>query len=865
MLQQYNRVKALHQDEILFFRMGDFYEMFFSDAELVSRELGLTLTARNKGTSNAAPMAGVPAKALDTYLQRLVQKGYKVAICEQLEDAAEAEGLVDRGVVRIVTPGTLTEDATLPGKNNNFLMAIVPGKKQIGLSWMDISTGHFLVHETTQELLGDEVARIAPAECLLPETAKDFPIVSGDGTLTLERLVQMQQIALTARPPWFFDSDNGRRTLLEHFKIASLEAYGCEEMKEGLGAAGALIHYLEETQKTSLSCLARLEKYKAGETMLLDRATRTCLELTSAMRGRAQQGTLSSVLDETCTAMGARLLHNWLTAPLTVAAPIVERYDALEEFVSRPQTIQKMRQELSQIQDMERLCARIAYERANARDLLALCKSLTAVPGIASLIGECTSPLLARMKTRLSVLHDLSDLLTRAIHPEPRHTLKDGGIIKEGYSAELDELRVLETSADEWIKKFEAREIERSKIPSLKVGYNKVFGFYIEVTHTHGHKVPGDYVRKQTLKNAERYITHELKEYEGKALSATERAKALEYELFRSVVQEVVQYLPELRQTAEAIGYIDVLCALAKVARDHGYIRPVLTGTNDIAIVAGRHPVLDVTLERPFVPNDTSMGAGREIIIITGPNMAGKSTYIRQAALLVLMAQMGSFIPAQQASIGIVDRIFTRIGAADEIARGRSTFLVEMLETANILNNATDRSFIVLDEVGRGTSTFDGISLAWAIVEYIQQKIGARTLFATHYHEIAELSEVYPNIHNYSVAVQEWKDEITFLYKIVAGSADKSYGIQVAKLSGIPKQVIQRSQEILKNLEKHAVDFQTYTRRCCNKEKTAGGHNLFSLVGEEIIDTLAKLDLTRLSPLEAFALLKELHEEARKM
>lgn len=866
MIQQYRRVKAEHQDEILFFRMGDFYEMFFEDAELASRVLGIALTSRNKGT-NAAPMAGVPIKAGDTYLRKLLEHGYKVAICEQLEEAAQAQGLVDRGVVRIVTAGTLTEDEVLPGKSNNFLLAIVPGKKETGLAWIDISTGQFIVHEVAVTNLTDEIGRIAPAECLLPEDARDAKIPLADGNQTLSAFLQYAKIPTTYRPPWFFGIDNARRLLLEHFHVASLDAYGCDDLKEALGAAGALLYYLEETQKTQLPYLGRLERYSCGAFMLLDQATRSCLELQTSLRGHHKQGTLLSVLDQTCTAMGARLLANWLSAPLIIPQKIDERLDGVEDFVRKAEQIPALRNELDKIQDLERLCARIVYERANARDLLSLQKSLAVIPRVAASVEDSSSAILVKLRSELTILDDLAKLLEQAIHPDPKPVLKEGGIIRDGYHAELDELRNLQSSSEQWMKDFEAQQIERTGIPKLKVDFNRVFGYYIEVTNAQGHKVPKDFIRKQTLKNAERYITPELKEHEEKVLAASERSKSLEYEIFMDLRQKVLAYIPQIRQIAYTIAYIDVLQALAKLARERGYVRPKLTSGTCLKIVGGRHPVLEISQSKPFVPNNLEMGPGREIVIITGPNMAGKSTYIRQGALLILMAQIGSFIPATEAEIGVVDRIFTRIGSADEIARGRSTFLVEMLETANILNNATARSFIALDEVGRGTSTFDGISLAWAIVEHIQHNIGARTLFATHYHEIAELAEIYPNIRNYNVAVQEWGDEITFLYKIAEGSADKSYGIHVARLAGIPKSLIQRAREILKNLEKHTEEFQVYTKRCCHKSDAAGSEtdHLFKLVGQELIDTLSSLDINHLTPIEALQLLKELHENAKKL
>lgn len=862
MIQQYRKIKEKHQESILFFRMGDFYEMFFEDAKIASKVLGITLTARNKGGTNPVPMAGVPVKAVDSYLQKMLQEGYKVAICEQIQDPALAQGLVDRDVIRIITPGTLTEQEVLHDKSNNFLLSIHLHKKKIGIAWVDISTGKFLIHELEEKDLEDEIVRIMPAECLISEKMLDKVLKTSGGDITLEKLIQLLDIPLTHRPAWFFESENGEKILQEHFSVKTLEGFGCESMKWALGASGALLQYIEETQKTSLCNVDSIEVYNATDTMFLDRASRYCLEILKTMRGDSKKGTLLSILDETSTSMGGRLLALWLGAPLISVEKIRARQEGVKEFFLKPQLIISIREQLRLIQDVERLCSRIAYQRANARDLLAVKNSLEIIPKIYNLLGKMESLVLKTLKKELISLDDLFVFLEKAIHLEPKLTLKDGGIIKDGYNGELDELRSLQHSSDSWLKKFEKAEIEKTGISTLKVNYNKVFGFYIEVTHANSHKVPKEYIRKQTLKNAERYITPELKEYEGKVVTANERAKALEYELFLDIRNKVSEALPDLRKVANAIAWIDVLVCLAKVARDNNYICPEIDSTFEISIEDGRHPVLEIT-SSSFVPNSLFIGPGKEIILITGPNMAGKSTYIRQAALLILMAQIGSFIPAKNARIGIVDRIFTRIGASDEIARGRSTFMVEMIETANILNNATDKSFIALDEIGRGTSTFDGISLAWAIIEYIQKKIKARTLFATHYHEIAELEEMFPNIQNFNVAIEEYGDKIAFIYKIARGSADKSYGIHVARLAGIPKLVINRGKSILGNLERHAIDFQDYTKRCAKSGKFE--ENLFSLVGEDIIDTLAHLDINNLTPVEALGILKDLQNEAKNI
>ncbi len=902
MVKQYQSIKAQHRDIIVFFRMGDFYEMFYEDAEIASKVLGIALTSRNKG-ENAMPMAGVPAKAMESYLQKLLEKQLKIAICEQTQDPKEAQGLVERNVVRIITPGTLTEQEVLYAKGNNFLLSVCillkSNSKMVGLAWTDISTGQFWVHEIDSLQIYDEISRIAPAECLISEEARDYILSPGDNQNSLEKILQLQQIPITTKPKWYFDPLSSEQTLREHFQIQTLESYGCIEMKCAIGAAGALLKYLNETQKTSLRNLERIEVYNASETMFLDRATRHCLEIQRTMREGSKKGTLLEILDKTCTAMGARLLMSWISTPLVNIEKIQQRQEGIQVLYKYREINNKIRSLLEKIQDIERLCSRVAYQRVNARDLLAIKNSLQILPDIQRSLGslqmeiskekkeifsenkefstvlqdkteiENFPKILADIYHQISTMDELANLLDSAIHPDPEVTLKDGNIIKDGYSKELDELRSLQRSDTKWRENFQKREIQRTNIPTLKIGYTSVFGYYIEVTNSHSHKIPDNYIRKQTLKNAERYITPELKEYEEKALTACQRANALEYQLFLELREKVSQHLPELQKIARAIACLDVLSNLSYIAIEYKYVCPEMLKNNELEIIGGRHPVLSAS-KPSFVPNDIKLGIGKEIAIITGPNMAGKSTYIRQVALLILMAQIGSFIPCEKAKIGIVDRIFTRIGAADEISRDRSTFMVEMIETANILNRATEKSFIALDEVGRGTSTFDGISLAWAIMEHIQKKIKARTVFATHYHEMAELAEIFPNVHNYNVAVQERGEEITFLYKIMPGSADKSYGIHVARLAGIPKEVLKRGKDILANLQKHSLDFQTYTKGCLRinnalQSQTQSQTNLFSFVGEQIITMLANIEINNLSPIEAFQILNDLHNEAKKI
>ncbi|HPY74904.1 MAG TPA: DNA mismatch repair protein MutS [Planctomycetota bacterium] len=866
MMKQYHTVKEQYKDMILFYRMGDFYEMFYDDAYIASQVLGIALTSRNKG-ENPIPMAGIPVKAIDNYLPKLLAKEYKVAICEQLQDASMAQGLVDRDVVRIITPGTITETDVLSDKYSNYLLSIHICKDIAGLAWGDISTGQLFVQETQPSLIPDEIARIAPAECIISETERDIKINFPEGTQTLEETIQMANIPLTCRPEWFFQEDTGRRNILQQFQIQTLESYGCEKMSQALGAAGAWLKYIEETQKTTLKDIATLRAYDTHKHMFLDKATRHCLEIHKTMRDGKKQGTLLSILDYTQTSMGSRLLQEWIATPLIDVLQIQLRQQAISELLKYPEELQNLQKNLSLIQDIERIAAKIAYQRANARDLLSLKNSLQITPNIAQILENFCATEWKRCYQQLISLDELTNLLEKAIHPDPKIALKDGDIIRDGFHPELDELRNLQINDEEWLRQYEFTEIQQTNIPTLKVGYNRIFGYYIEVTNAQSHKIPNHYIRKQTLKNAERYITPELKEHEEKILSSTEKAKALEYELFLAIREKIANQLQPIRDIASAIAEIDVFLSLTYVAKLYNYICPEIDQSFKIEIQEGRHPVLDVTLKGNFIANDISIAPGRNMIIITGPNMAGKSTYIRQCALLILMAQIGSYIPAKQAHIGIVDRIFTRIGASDELTRGRSTFMVEMIETANILNNATDRSFIALDEVGRGTSTFDGISLAWAIMEHIQKNITARTLFATHYHEMAALEEIYPNIHNYNVSIKEWGENITFLYKIVRGAADKSYGIHVARLAGIPREVLKRGREILHNLKKNGKDFQSYTKSCCKNPIGMEdiSFNLFTMVGEDIIDTLKNLDLNNVTPMEAMEILRELQEDAKKL
>ncbi len=795
MMRQYRKAKGAHPDAILFFRMGDFFELFYEDAETASRLLGLTLTSRAKDSSGKIPMAGVPVRSLDQYLARLLRLGQKVAICDQIQDPSEAKGIVDRAVTRIVTPGTLTEESLLEAKDNNYLLAFLPLADRVGLSWVDLSTGVFSLCEVEPRLALDEVARIGPTECLIPEESR--------GGLNERVLTEASNAVVSACPGWIFDRDYAERLLTRHFEVSTLDGFGCADQPASVRAAGAILHYLTETQKVPLTHIRKMEMVRPGERMLLDAATQSCLEIVRSMRGRGREGTLLSVLDKTVTSMGGRLLKTWLLAPLLDVEKIRERQAAVSEMVENSFLRADVRKALLSVYDLERIATKVATGRANGRDLLSLRQSLEALPDLIALTRDAFSELLAQV-SQIPALDELRERIRDAIVDDPPVGIKDGGLIREGFDGDLDEVRGLSTHGKEWIAEFQKREIERTGIPTLKVGFNKVFGYYLEITHANKDRIPADYQRKQTLKNAERYITPELKEHETKVLTADERAKAMEHSLFLKVRDEAAESVDKLQSIAVSVAKVDVIGALAEVAVKNRYVMPKITEGGEVLLLEGRHPVLEVaTQTESFVPNDTRLGGedGGRVMILTGPNMAGKSTYIRQVALLTLMAQCGSFVPAEEAHVGVVDRIFTRMGAADELFHGKSTFMVEMTETANILNNATEKSLVILDEIGRGTSTFDGLSIAWAVTEYICEQIGAKTLFATHYHELTDLADIFSEVRNYNVLVQEWGDEVVFLRRIGPGGTDKSYGIHVARLAGIPKMVIRRSRSLLRRFE----------------------------------------------------------------
>jgi DNA mismatch repair protein MutS len=863
-MAQYVAEKARHPDALLFFRMGDFYELFFDDAKRAAELLEITLTARNKG-DDPIPMAGVPVRAVDGYLRRLVELGQKVAICEQVQDPKEAKGLVERRVVRVVTPGTLTEDDLLGGSGANHLAAIhVSRDGRAGLAWVELSTGEFKVLECSSERLLDEIERVDPAEVLVAEDRDDWIEELGRGDR-----------ALTRRSVYDFGQDAAIKALTGFFGTKTLDGFGVGEVPTAVRAAGALITYLGETQLASLPHIRRLEVHRRGAHMMLDRVTRQSLELVETLRGDGRGTPVVAVVDRTRTPMGKRLLRDWVLSPLAEPTPILARQEAVAELFDAPATARALSEALAGVLDLQRLTTRIACGRANARDLVALRRSLERLPTVHSILASCGASRLAHVRDDLDLLTDVAASIAAAIVDEPPPTIRDGGLIREGHDQDLDELLSLARDSKAWIARFQAREAERLGIANLKVGFNKVFGYYIEITHGNRNvEVPAEYARKQTTKNAERYITDELKEFESKVLTAEDRAKALEFDLFDALRTRIADQLDRLQRTADLIAELDVLVGLAVVAKERDYCRPKVDDSRTLSIQDGRHPVIEAThAHGTFVPNDTELCPDdRTLVLLTGPNMAGKSTYIRQNALIVLLAQIGSFVPAKSAHVGVVDRVFTRVGASDDISRGASTFMVEMVETANILNNATDRSLVILDEVGRGTSTFDGLALAWAIAEDLHDRIGCRGLFATHYHQITQLAETCRGVVNQRVAVREWGDEIVFLHRIEEGATDRSYGLHVGRLAGIPDAVLARARSILERLEDdgeavhRALGTPAASRSTDPTEvptERPQQLSLFESDRDRVLRELEATDLDDLSPREAAAKLAEWQEALR--
>ncbi len=854
-MAQYRAAKKQHPDSLLFFRMGDFYELFFDDAKEASRALGITLTARSKGES-AVPMAGVPVRAADNYLKRLVDSGYKVAVCEQMEDPRTAKGVVKREVVRVMTPGTLTEDSMLVSSRANHLLAVTTHRGRAGLAWIELSTGAFVATECAETRIADELARVEPREVLIPEDDEALWI-----------LVRQTGAAVSRRAPYDFGHDTAHQALTEFFRTQTLEGFGVTDLPMAVGAAGALIGYVQETQRAALPHIRRIEVFQRGHVMALDRATRASLELVDTMRGQDGGTPLLQILDRTCTPMGARVLRDWLLAPLIDVAAIQRRQDAVAELHDQPSLNERLHDELRGVLDLQRLTTRISCGRANGRDLVALCHSLQRVPVLIDALRECRSEELAAFHRGMDPLDDVAAEIEAAIADEPPVTIREGDLIRDGYDPALDELRSLTRDGKSWMADFQAREAERTGAANLKVGYNKVFGYYIEITHGNkGAEIPADYVRKQTTKNAERYITEELKDFETKVLTAEERSRDLEYDLFCALRERVATHTERLQATAAAIAALDVYTGLARVATERRYCRPHVDDSRVLHIEDGRHPVIEAThAEGSFVPNDTALDPpAQQLVLLTGPNMAGKSTYIRQNALIVLMAQIGSFVPATAARIGAVDRIFTRVGAADDISRGASTFMVEMTETANILHNATARSLVILDEVGRGTSTFDGLALAWAIAEDLLQRTGCRTLFATHYHQLTDLAGPGRGVVNQRVAVKEWGDEIVFLHRIENGGTDRSYGLHVGRLAGLPASVLTRARTILAQLEEDGDTVRAALQTESEAPAQARQLDLFQSPRERVLQEIAKLDLDSMTPLQAMQALAGWVEQLRE-
>ncbi len=883
MMQHYLDTKEKHKDCILFYRLGDFYEMFFDDAQLVSRELELTLTGKQCGLEERAPMCGIPYHACDTYVTRLIEKGYRIAICEQVEDPKQAKGMVKREVTRIITPGTNTAEDSLDASKNNFLMAIIWQDDRYGVATVDVTTGDFYVTEVTDtRKVMDEITKFGPTEILV-----NAAMCMSE--LDLEDLRGRLGICISHVDDWTYDIDNCEKVLREHFHVKSLFGLGISEMGIGVNAAGCIMNFLYETQKTSLGHITGIQAYRTGKYMILDSAARRNLELCETLREKQKRGSLLWVLDKTKTAMGARLLRLYLEQPLLDKKEIVARQDAISDFLSHMSDREECREYLDQVYDLERLVCRVSYQNASPRDLTAFKASIGVIPGIKICLKDMSSKLLREQDQKMDPLEDLYQLIDAAINPDAPLSVKEGDIIRPGFHEEVDRLRAAKTDGKKWLSALEEREREATGIKNLKIKYNNVFGYFFDVTNSFKDLVPDTWMRKQTLAGSERYTTTELKELEDTILGAEDKLFSLEYNLFVSIREQVAAQAARIQQTAKAVATVDCMASLAYVADHNHYVRPEITEDGSIQIIAGRHPVVEKMIpNNMFVDNDTLLDNGdNRISIITGPNMAGKSTYMRQTALIVLLAQVGSYVPAKEARIGIVDRIFTRVGASDDLASGQSTFMVEMNEVANILRNATKKSLLILDEIGRGTSTFDGLAIAWSVIEHVSDRkaIGAKTLFATHYHELTELEGQLDGVKNYCIAVKEQGDDIVFLRKIIRGGADKSYGIQVARLAGVPDVVLNRAKEIVAELLSHdlagkARNIAEQTANASPVEKSLlprengrftkrnkDVEGQLSLFGEAapspVVQRLKELDLGNLTPIDALNLLYELQKEAK--
>jgi len=861
MMRQYLRAKESCPDSILFFRMGDFYEMFFDDAEVASKILQIALTSRDGGQAGRVPMCGVPHHAAQGYIAKLIKAGKTVAICDQVEDPKQAKGLVKREIVRTITPGTVLEPSLLDEKQSNYLATLNILDESAGIAFLELSTGEFLATELdgpdTASNLREEFVKMAPAECVYPTSVEGHRLIE-------ELQAVLPETAFKKVDDDLFDGRQARRMLLDHYEMHSLKGFGLESLPIAISSAGAALAYLMETQRDDVIHLKSIRVYHPQDYLVVDSATQRSLELLATAAEGKRSGSLLSVLDSTVTSMGGRLLKTWITHPLVDIAEIKARHESVGELLGAPQTRQAVRSVLSGVFDLERLIGRLSCATATPRDMKMLGDSLGKIPELRSALTDCSSKLVGELRDSLDDLDDVTNLISRAIVDSPPATLTEGGIFREAYNERLDELKGLVRDGRSWVASLQQDEIERTGITSLKVGYNKVFGYYIEVTKPNVHLVPEDYQRKQTLVNAERYVTPALKEREEEIVSAQEKMMELEYELFQELRREICKQTARIQKDAEIVSQIDVLLSLADMASSNRYCKPEISDQCGITISEGRHPVVEkLGVEREFVPNDTVMDSeNAALLIITGPNMAGKSTYLRQVALIVLMAQMGSFVPAKSAHIGVVDRIFTRIGASDNLVRGESTFMIEMNETANILNSATNRSLVVIDEMGRGTSTFDGISIAWAVAHYLHDRIGAKTLFATHYHELTELATKLNRAKNLNVAVREWGGKVIFLYRVVDGGADHSYGVQVARLAGLPQSVLKQAREILESLE--CGTFMPALGRSVPVQQLT----LFPEEGESAVEAeLGKVDLDKMSPRDALDFLyhlRKLSERSKK-
>jgi len=858
MMEQYLAIKAQHQDAVLFFRLGDFYEMFYEDAKVASEVLGITLTARGHDNGQKVPLAGFPYHSLDAYLPRMIKAGYRVAICEQVEDPKTAKGVVKREVAEVVSPGTVMADDLLESKRNNFLAAAYCVGSSCGMALVDVSTGEFSVFEFDVSSIAEKLAKFSPAELLVSEE---------QASLFQEKMSSDNTIFITKRENWIFARDCAYETLIKHFQTLSLKGFGCEDMTAGICAAGAIISFLKEAQKSKLAHIGQLKRDSQNQYVGLDSDTRRNLELLRSLRAGNATGTLISVIDKTRTPMGGRRLVDWMLNPLLDPEKIKLRLNAVEELLGSGSLLTELREAFAEVGDLERMISKVVTNRASARDLVGLKKTLLLMPEILELLQNYESVELTQIASSLVTLEALTSEIEQAIVEDPPLSVTEGGLIKKGYHKDLEELRDISFYGKDWIARLQNQERERTGIPSLKVSYNKVFGYYIEVTRANLAKVPEYYIRKQTLVNAERFIVPELKEYEEKVLEAEERIVALEYELFDKIRKMVAMEAAHIQKNAQLISLLDCYAGFAQLSIENKYVRPEINDGSRIDIKDGRHPVVEKLLPygEKFIPNDTLIdNANEQLLILTGPNMAGKSTFLRQVGLIVLLAQMGCFVPAKSASIGVVDKIFTRVGASDNLSGGESTFLVEMNETANILNNASGRSLILLDEIGRGTSTFDGLSIAWSVAEYLHNtpSVAAKSIFATHYHELTELALILPRVKNYNVVVKEWGDKVVFLRKIEPGGCDHSYGIQVARLAGLPDEVIQRAREILDNLESNELAGNNLPKLAVSasdkKVPHSGQLDIFEKEEAELRSALKAIELNELTPLQALNKLNEL-------